>query len=261
MRRRIFRRRRAVRRHNPVSWRLAWDLSQYNQATANFFLPATPWMFQAVTSPLTTVREAWCGGGDAYAVAAQLQPCGATPVFSGSTSLQIVSKTDLDFYEDELTIVRLMGWLRLHFVCLPDLVGVPIGEVEVRAVIYKTWEQETSTAQKVGILCPFNASSVEGRILWMTSWRSLVEQATPVNIGPAGFPGIGERHLSVGTLVQNESYRVRRVNIARRNPIKLKGNERLSLAVWVGPIPSAGAGSNQAGAVYLSGFARMLVRH
>lgn len=183
---------------------------------------------------------------------------------AGPGASSVFGQSDMAFFEGSCSMIRLMGWLRLHVVTVDDQAAPTVGnQVEVRAWIFKTTEEDVSN--RVAIVHPFFEEDFDSRILWAAHWLSLIE-SEPVT---GDLPKRAERHLDDATatnffnqpnVVSSESSRVRRISI--RQAVRLKGNERISVAVGIGPLPAAGQpGGNNDYRLRFSGMARMLVKH
>lgn len=183
---------------------------------------------------------------------------------TGASSIQLFSREDVDFFEGEASVIRMMGNVRLHYCTVEDNAGGQYTnrQVEVRCWIYKTWEQDIN--ERVGLVHPFNFSDFDARILWSATWLTNVE-AMPVSTANQGISRLGERleapaaaafELERGTATAaTYGHANRRFNI--RQAVKVKGNERIALVLAAGPFPEV---VNEV-RLWFSGTGRMLVKH
>lgn len=258
MRRRFRRFRRGLVKRQRPTWRRAFDLS----LGAAFTNPCTAF----ATIPGNTQFPAIAGGvaGTSYCL------LGGAP-FTAASSVVVVGGTDLDFFEGELSMLRLMGYLRCYGVFTNDAAtGDANRRIEVRAWLYKTWEQEVDN--RIGLIHPFNVEDFSGRVLWSATWGFIlkstadIEGASIDNMGstrceawinheifgpgPAVGASLEGSHVSpVGW-----AHQIRRIGI--RRSVKVKGNERIALAFAAGPFLNPATIT-----VPIGGMARMLIRH
>lgn len=169
----------------------------------------------------------------------------------------------MDFFSGEASIVRVMGYLRVHYVTISDNASGAYNnrQVEVRAWLCKTTQQDTNN--RIGYFHPFAITDFDTRVVWSASWLSAVKlRPSPTTNGviqlgegieaPTGGAFLLERgSVNANTMGSN----VRRVSI--RQPIKMKGNDRLTLMLACGPWPD----ENNIIGVFMSGYSRMLIRH
>lgn len=183
-----------------------------------------------------------------------------------STVIQLVQQIDVDFFEGECSLLRVMGNIKLHHCSVVTEEGSNINKlIEVRAWIYKTWEQEVD--QKIGLVHPFDGNAFDSRIVWSTRWFT-TPQTTPIanlKLAPATV-GYGEQRVgSPGTAEARGSFTNPTLNerrISFKQPIKFKGQERLAMVIAAGPIDMSQATSIDNGIAFLfSGWARGLYKH
>lgn len=181
----------------------------------------------------------------------------------GATTVQVVAKTEIDFFEGELSVLRMMGHLRLFGAFVSDNADGAYNNrlLEVRAWIYKSFQQDINN--RVSLIHPFNGEDFDNRIVWSTSWYCNIVSGTT----PSDLQGLG--HLEVGQLSPAATFMLERGNatafddryglrrISTKRAIALKGNERLSLCVAAGPFPQA-ANTVQ---LFIGGMTRLLIRH
>lgn len=245
-------RRRVVRRGGFTrrpTWRRSYDLA-FDDAGRGPYRTLSALPTDANFLPLAA-------GGDQFVV------FGGGTGATASTSITVFGSDDMDFFEGECTIVRLIGELYIPVVTTDDFsAGDEARTIEVRAWMFKTWEQETNN--RTGLVHPFNVEDFDARILWMAKWRHLLQsQFVPItdgwaNIVPATFTPSGALAATPAFGAQVQSYNdlTFRRTFSIRQPIRMKGNERLAIAIAAGPFLNAGRAFMPVG-----GHARMLVRH
>jgi len=179
-----------------------------------------------------------------------------------STSIVLVDDVQMQFFEDECSLVRVMGDMRLHALTCSDLLGgITNRRIEIRACIYKTWEQE-GTDNRVGLVNIFNSEAKKARILWTARWLRAINATTDTYTGTPAL--VSENHMSpAGVSLErgqvaatNSGTEMRRISI--RQAIKFKGVERMGLAVSLGPISNT---QNQIVTAWFTGWIRGLFKH
>lgn len=247
---RRFRGRRPLVRAQRPTWRKAFDMSvqgDFNGPSTGFF--AVPNAATALNVPTDGANT------DVFTL---MGPGAGTPGV-----IQVVNQVDVDFFEGEFSVLRLMGYLRVPYVVSNDLdSGDANRVVEVRAWMYKTFEQEIDS--KIGLVHPFNASDFDSRIVWSASWTHLLQaQTTANNFGDYNGAHAIDNNTPTATLnfsgVKVQAYSdqstVRRFHI--RQAIKFKGTDRLAVCFAVGPVQNNGATLTMG----VEGFGRMLIKH
>lgn len=242
-----FRRRFPVQKARRPTWQQAWDFqSSVLSGPAQQFASTNP-----NNDPRAVVSSYSLVGSNSMVL--QRAPFGTEPFFQ-----PIIDDSDLNFYEGELSLVRLLGHVRLHRAWLVRDPGVGLTfplQVEVRATIYKTFEQ---TQNVITVLQnPFLQADKDMRILWSASWisrLSVYDTTTLMNndrtqdfeLAP---PGAGP--------IFKTAQRV--AGVRMKQAVKVKGNERVIMSFAMAPTipddPTAIWG------IDVSGWGRALIKH
>lgn len=175
-------------------------------------------------------------------------------------ALITLGKSDLDFFEGELSVLRMMGFIRLHHIRAapndPDTTDILNRQVEVRAWMYKTWQQDVNST--LGIINPFFVDDFDARVLWTAHWLTRIDTGAVVESESA------ESHLQEGgttnffnapQVSEAEHFRVRSIGL--RRAVKITGNERIAIVFAVGPLPEVQSNI----ALRFTGYLRMLIKH
>lgn len=249
--RRRFRRFRRFRRgpRARTTWMQAWNFFNSDGS------PHTTAQYMGVI-PSTNDPRSYVFPYSVGNVAAVLQsdPVNATSPFY----IPLVSGTDLSDYEGNLTVVRVMGHLRLHSAGYIHDPGTPddgIRQLEVRVLIYKATEQESQGITT--LLNPFNQADLDARILWSASF---VARRSEFASRDAADTSVQDFQLNEPFAAWPDSYaqseRVRSVSI--RQPIRMRGQDRLIMSVAMAPLPGT---STEEYFARFSGWGRVLIRH
>lgn len=175
---------------------------------------------------------------------------------AAAAATTMVGRSDLDFFEGEMTVVRMMGELRLIHLFTTDFSsGDEHRLIEIRAWMYKTWEQDINN--RTGLVHPFNVDDYDARILWSAKWYRILQQQPSsimlMNSQHEDFTSSANNQIGLPVQAYSDNTAVRRFSI--KQPIKLKGNERIGLVFAAGPFANAGM------RMLVQGQGRMLVKH
>lgn len=234
MRRRFVRRRftRLVRPQRPT-WISGWDFQ--NQSGD----PHTP--AQAFTGNPTTNVLLVNNYGLGLPVASIV-----LPLASGAAS-QVIDATDVAFFEGELSVLRIIGNLRLHGAYVSEAQTAKM--VEVRSCIFKGFEQEANG--RISAINPFIDADKDVRVIWSASWITrLFTSLTNGDDETLQFDN-SETATRVSFDHANRSVRT-------RNAVKIKGNERL---IWAMALAPARSTANVTYSLRFSGYGRCLIKH
>lgn len=156
-----------------------------------------------------------------------------------------------------MSILRMMGWLHLHAANVEDDPTQLNNQLEFRAWIYKTWEQEVNN--RVGICNPFNAGDFDARVLWSARWlRRLNPKADDERLQTETYLTAGSTGSFFNQETQPQTAEAANRVISIKRAVRLKGNERVALVFAAGPIIRANDAPIRA---RVSGALRILVRH
>lgn len=250
--RRRFRRFRRSFRRGPrarTTWMQGWQFfNNLNGHTPAQFMSVIP----ATNDPRSYVTP--FGGAGQVSAVLQSDPLNATSPFY----VPLVSGTDLSDFEGNLTVVRVMGHLRIHAAGYIHDPGTPadgVDQLEIRALLYKATEQESQGITT--LLNPFNTPDLDARILWSASWVAKRSEFATRNAADESTDDFKlSREFTAWPDSSARSERVRQVST--RQPIRMRGQDRLIMSFAMAPLLGT---STEEYYMRISGYGRVLIRH